>query len=322
MSKHSIVRWIKIIGAYLLVAAVAALGWLWCALPEQVYLEPEQPLMLPRFGWVEPLRGHGSRNVASTRAAGSYQTTLALGGWLPVKTIRATVMQRPTVTVCGTPFGVKMFSEGALVVGFSEVHTAAGTVNPAKQAGLRLGDRVVRMDDALTETNDAVHDALETAAGAPVQVVYIRNGEQFQTRLTPVWDSTAGQWRAGMWVRDSSAGVGTMTFVDNAAGVFAGLGHPISDSDTGESVALRSGEIVPCQIVGCTSGTVGSPGELKGRFLSTHALGSICRGLWQNTGCIFRPGAGDGFCAGGCAGRCRDLDDCGRRGAQGIPHPH
>lgn len=142
MSKHSIVRWIKMIGAYLLVAAVAALGWLWCTLPEQVYLEPEQPLMLPRFGWVEPLRGHGSRNVASTRAAGSYQTTLALGGWLPVKTIRATVMQRPTVTVCGTPFGVKMFSEGALVVGFSEVHTAAGTVNPAKQAGLRLGDRV------------------------------------------------------------------------------------------------------------------------------------------------------------------------------------
>ena len=143
MSKHSIVRWIKIIGAYLLVAAVAALGWLWCALPEQVYLEPEQPLMLPRFGWVEPLRGHGSRNVASTRAAGSYQTTLALGGWLPVKTIRATVMQRPTVAVCGTPFGVRMFSEGALVVGFSEVHTAAGTVNPAKQAGLRLGDRVI-----------------------------------------------------------------------------------------------------------------------------------------------------------------------------------
>ena len=67
-----------------------------------------------------------------------------------------------------------------------------------------------------------------------------------------------------------------MTFVDAENGVFAGLGHPISDSDTGESVALRSGEIVPCQIVGCTGGTVGSPGELKGRFLSTHALGTIC----------------------------------------------
>ena len=131
MSKHSIIRWGKIMGAYLLVAAVAALGWLWCALPEQVYLEPEQPLALPRFGWGEPLRGHGSRNVASTRAVGSYQVTLALGGWLPVRTIRAVVTARPTVTVCGPPFGVKMFSDGALVVGFSDVNTAAGPENPA-----------------------------------------------------------------------------------------------------------------------------------------------------------------------------------------------
>ena len=244
--------------------------------PEQVYLEPEQPLMLPRFGWVEPLRGHGSRNVASTRAAGSYQTTLALGGWLPIKTIRATVMQRPTVTVCGTPFGVKMFSEGALVVGFSEVHTAAGTVNPAKQAGLRLGDRVIRMGNTVTETNEQVHAALEAAAGAAVEVVYVRKGEQRQTTLLPVWDTQNAQWRAGMWVRDSSAGVGTLTFVDAQAGVFAGLGHPISDSDTGEQVALRSGEIVACQIVGCTGGTAGSPGELKGKFISDHALGRIC----------------------------------------------
>ena len=317
----------SIAATYLLVAALAVLGWLWHSLPAEILLEPGQTLTLPRFAYVQPLRTAGSRNAASTQAAGSYQATLSIGGWLPVKTVRALVETRPVVTVCGTPFGVKMFSEGALIVGFSDLNTPDGTANPAKKAGLRLGDRVVRMDDTLTETNDAVHDALETAAGAPVQVVYIRNGEQFQTRLTPVWDSTAGQWRAGMWVRDSSAGVGTMTFVDNAAGVFAGLGHPISDSDTGESVALRSGEIVPCQIVGCTSGTVGSPGELKGRFLSTHALGSICinskTGVYGRTrAAFFRPGAGDGFCAGGGAGRCRDLDDCGRRGAQGIPHPH
>ena len=78
-----------------------------------------------------------------------------------------------------------------------------------------------------------------------------------------------------MWVRDSSAGVGTLTFADPERGVFAGLGHPISDSDTGASIALRSGEIVPCEITGCSKGTAGSPGELKGRFLSAHAIGSI-----------------------------------------------
>ena len=69
MHRAGLVRLVRMGLVYLLVAAAAALGWLWCALPEQVYLEPEQPLMLPRFGWVEPLRGHGSRNVASTRAA-------------------------------------------------------------------------------------------------------------------------------------------------------------------------------------------------------------------------------------------------------------
>ena len=269
-------RRVKLAAVYLLAALAAALGWLNACLPDRVYLEPEQALVLPRFGWVEPLRLHGSQNVVSTRTVGSYQTTLALGGWLPVKTIRTVVTTRPSVTVCGTPFGVKMFSEGALIVGFSDVDRAdGGTANPAKAAGLHLGDRVVCIGETATENNDAVKAALDAAQGAEVEVIYIRGGEQLQTTLTPAWDATAGQWRAGMWVRDSSAGVGTMTFVDRQLGVFAGLGHPISDSDTGESVALRSGEIVACSIVGCTSGTIGSPGELKGKFLGTHALGSI-----------------------------------------------
>ena len=227
----------SIAAAYLLVAALAVLGWLWHSLPAEILLEPGQTLTLPRFAYVQPLRTAGSRNAASTQAAGSYQATLSIGGWLPVKTVRALVETRPVVTVCGTPFGVKMFSEGALIVGFSDLNTPDGTANPAKKAGLRLGDRVVRMDDTLTETNDAVHDALETAAGA-----------------------------GGPRVAEG----------------------PLSEH--------------PCAW--------------------QHLHQQQDRGLWQNTGCIFRPGAGDGFCAGGCAGRCRDLDDCGRRGAQGIPHPH
>lgn len=275
MHRAGLVRLVRMGLVYLLVAAAAALGWLWHALPGEICLEPGQTLQLPRFAWVEPLRGRGSRNVASTRAVGSYQITLALGGWLPVRTIRAVVTERPTVTVCGTPFGVKMFSEGALVVGFSDVNTAAGPENPAKAAGLRLGDRVIRIGSTATEDNDAVKQALEAAQGSAVEVVYVRSGEQRQTSLTPVWDASSAQWRAGMWVRDSSAGVGTLTFADEEKGVFAGLGHPISDSDTGESIALRSGEIVPCQITGCSKGTAGSPGELKGRFLSAHAIGTI-----------------------------------------------
>ena len=183
--------------AWLALLPVAALGWLYSRLPDRVYLTPGEVLALPRFSYVEPLGAHGSQNVASTRAVGSYQTTLSLGGWLPIKTIRTIVTERMQVTVCGTPFGVKMFSEGALVVGFSDVERpSGGTANPAKEAGLRLGDRVIRIGTTVTEDNDAVKAALEAAQGQAVEVVYIRNGEQLRTTLVPVWDAAAGQWRA------------------------------------------------------------------------------------------------------------------------------
>ena len=113
-----------------------------------------------------------------------------------------------------------MFSEGALIVGFSDIDSPGGsTVNPAKAAGLRLGDRVIRIGQIRTENNDAVKEALEAARGSAAEVIYVRSGEQRSTTLTPVWDATAAQWRAGMWVRDSSAGVGTLTFVDPEKGV-------------------------------------------------------------------------------------------------------
>lgn len=261
---------------YAAAAAVAALGWLYTSLPDHIYVEPGESVRLARFSWITPMEPGGTQSVASTRAVGSYNTTLTLNGVLPIKTIRTIVTERPVVKVCGTPFGVKMFSEGALVVGFTDIELEnGGRANPAKEAGLRLGDRVVCINGVETENNDAVKEALEQCGGAPVEVIYVRDGEQFMTWMTPVQDEEKSQWMAGMWVRDSSAGVGTLTFVDEEKGVFAGLGHSISDTDTGESIALRSGEIVPCQIVGYTAGTIGSPGELKGQFLSAHASGTI-----------------------------------------------
>ena len=88
------------------------------------------------------------------------------------------VTERAQVTVCGTPFGVKMFSEGALIVGFSRYRQPrpGGTVNPAKAAGLRLGDRVIRIGQIRTENNDAVKEALEAARGSAAEVIYVRSG--------------------------------------------------------------------------------------------------------------------------------------------------
>ena len=92
--------------------------------------------------------------------------------------------------------------------------------------------------------------------------------------MTPVLDSTSGLYRAGVWVRDSGAGIGTLTYIDPETNAFAGLGHAVSDADTGQELALLSGEIVPVTVTGCRRGEVGSPGELRGEFLP-GSIGTI-----------------------------------------------
>lgn len=100
---------------------------------------------------------------------------------------------------------------------------------------------MIRIGQISTENNDAVKEALEAARGSAAEVIYVRSGEQRSTTLTPVWDAAAAQWRAGMWVRDSSAGVGTLTFVDPEKGVFAGLGHPSATATPAKASLCAAG---------------------------------------------------------------------------------
>ena len=213
--------------------------------------------------------------AASVSAGSSYNLSIALGGVIPVKTVRAQVVSRRVVNVCGMPFGIKMFADGAMIVGFSDIHTATGTANPAKTAGLAMGDVIKSVAGEPTKTNEDVAAALQSLEGAPAEVVYARGAQLYTTLLTGVYDEAAHAWRTGMWVRDSSAGIGTLTFVDPATSMFAGLGHSIHDTDTGQTVSLRSGEIVRVDITGVVKGAQGSPGELQGHFQNGAPAGTI-----------------------------------------------
>ncbi len=179
------------------------------------------------------------------------------------------------VQVCGTPFGIKMFANGAMVVGFSDIYTSTGYQNPAKTAGLRMGDVITSIAGGTPKQTRMWRRRCRALAGAPAEVVYVRDGVEKSVLLTAVKDSTTDSWRTGMWVRDSSAGIGTLTFVDNTTGTFAGLGHSIHDVDTGTTISLLKGEIVPVEITGVVAGSAGSPGELKGRFLTSVPTGTI-----------------------------------------------
>lgn len=257
--------------AFLLLLAGACIAGLAAALPDTFYTaDAPTALQVASMPYLTAQKKQGSVAADSASPDTSANVTLALFGVLPVKTVRAVSTPRRTVQVCGTPFGVKLFSDGALVVAFSDRYTALGSENPAKAAGLRLGDLIVSAGGREVRSNDDLTTAIQAANGRPLPVVYRRGGAQYTAELVPVKDEQ-GDYKAGVWVRDSGAGIGTMSFIDPAHGTFAGLGHSISDADTGADLTLLSGEIVPVTITGCIRGAAGSPGELRGEFSAASA---------------------------------------------------
>ncbi len=200
---------------------------------------------------------------------------ILLFGLIPVKSARIDTVEEKMLIPCGTPFGIKMFTEGVLVVGLSEVLGKDGSVNPAKEAGIRLGDSILSINGEMMLSNEAVGEAVSRSEGAPLKVLLKRDGVEKTVTLTPILSMSDGRYKAGIWVRDSSAGIGTVTYYDPANSSFGGLGHAICDVDTGEILPLMSGEVVRVGITGVVKGEAGTPGELQGSFLSRTAIGSL-----------------------------------------------
>lgn len=276
---YKIFRRTRRAAALLAVGAAIITGTLFAtraALPDTFTVEPGQTLTVAGMPFLA-VRSARQNNTAA--AAGSIapdkseNLTLTLAG-IPIKNVRVVQQARRQVQLGGTPFGIKMFTDGALIVAFSDVHTARGSVNPAKEAGLRLGDLITQANGNAVRTNEELSAAISSAGGS-VELHYVRGQQQMTCILTPVQDRTSGILRAGIWVRDSSAGIGTLTFVDAEHKTFAGLGHAISDGDTGTDLTLLSGEAVPVTITGCRRGGIGSPGELRGEFGSQQPFGDI-----------------------------------------------
>ena len=207
---------------------------------------------------------------------------LKLVGMFPVKTVP--VQQTSTIVLapCGTPFGIKMFTDGVLVVGMSNLETDMGSANPAKDAGLEIGDILCTLDGQQVYTNEDVSRIISASKGKQVECTYRRGGEYKTTILTPLQSRAGTAYRIGIWVRDSTAGIGTLTYCDFSNQTFAGLGHGVCDVDTGELMPLMSGEIVDVTINDIIKGKPGSPGELRGVFHEDTLLGELTSN--QDTG--------------------------------------
>ncbi len=183
----------------------------------------------------------------------------------------------------GMPFGVKFFTEGVTVVGFCDVETENGKINPAAIAGLKPKDVILKVDgEALGGANDLT-SRIEASAGKAMKLSCRRGTQSFETTLTPVFCPAENRYKTGIWVRDSGAGIGTVTFILPETGAFAGLGHGICDADTGALVSMKRGSVSDVTISSVVKGAAGAPGELKGYFNPGKVgalLGNSTTGVW------------------------------------------
>lgn len=173
---------------------------------------------------------------------------------------------RPEVFVSGEPFGIKLISDGVMVVDLQKGDC------PAKECGIKTGDIILSVNGQKVNSNAEISQIIRNCNGQTVSVEIKRSGEIKSLKLTPcVCD---GSYRAGMWVRDSSAGIGTLTFYTQD-GTFGGLGHAVCDIDTGEIVPIKDGEVGDVTIHDFRKSQNGTPGALLGGFTSKGSVGEI-----------------------------------------------
>lgn len=184
---------------------------------------------------------------------------------------------RETVYVGGMPIGLEFQTRGLVVIGKTDVVTKDGPVNPTKNSGIEVGDILLTVEGIEVNSAEELIGILnkEQFMGKELNVEIKRKGQIIKTKITPAKDSATGQYKTGLWIRQDTYGVGTLTFIRKDKR-FASLGHPVVDSDTKDILLIRGGKALPCSIAGCVKGERGKPGEIKGLIMkSSEPIGKI-----------------------------------------------
>ena len=224
------------------------------------------------------------KTTSTTTNISDRKINVSILGLVPVKSISIkTVPSQIMVYPGGQPIGVKLNTKGVLVVALSDVETENGKSNsPAVTSGIQIGDSILKVGNMMINSSESLAREINLLQGKEIIVTIDRKGNEFIKKIVPIKNISDDSYKIGLWVRDSTAGVGTLTFYDESSGNFAALGHPITDVDTGTILSINSGEIVSSSIVSIKRGIRGNPGELKGIFVNEEFnIGNVLK----NTEC-------------------------------------
>ncbi len=251
--------------------------WLNLKFPKQllrqfsVYVEPNAEKVLVLNGTDitgKAFNFFDGRPVATS--PGKAKIQIRLFGILPIKNVKVEVLPQMKVVPGGQSVGVLLHSEGVIVVGQSIVQDKQGRrYNPAKKAGIETGDIILRINNQTVTSDEQVAAIIDQVGktGQDLNFLLKRKGKTFRTSLKPIFCQETGRYRIGLYIRDSVAGVGTISFYNPETGKYGALGHVITDSDTNQPIDIGDGRIVEASIQGIQMGQRGRPGEKIGMFL-------------------------------------------------------
>lgn len=206
---------------------------------------------------------------------GKVSINLNLFGKIPVKTIDVNIIENTEVVALGDIVGLKLYTNGVLVVGMSEI---SGVDNhkykPYEETGIEEGDMIVEVNEQTVTCTSDLLKSIKEAEGREVSISYVRDGNIEETSIKPV-KAQDNTYKIGLWVRDTAAGVGTVSFYEPSTGLFAALGHGILDVDTEELLDISTGDFVTTNIVSITKGEKGNPGKIQGSIENQTTIGQV-----------------------------------------------
>ena len=241
------------------------------------FLPEEVTLLSGEKYSVKKLYGTEITATSKTGASSSEKidVDVNLFGKLNVKTISVNVLENIEVVPVGKIIGLKLYTNGVLIVGMSEIENINNEMErPFEDANIQEGDTIIKVNETEIDSIESLKQEVNNSNGNVINLTLVRDGSVLTSNIIPT-KTEEDEYKLGLWVRDAATGVGTITYYEPETKQFAALGHGITDSDTDKLIDIESGELVTSNIVSIKKGESGKPGEIKGSILNGLTIGNV-----------------------------------------------
>ena len=238
-------------------------------IPSSVILLDGETLSLNTLFGVKTVQA--SSNTAESNN-NKVNIELSFLGGFTLKQIDVNVLPETKVVPIGKVIGLKLYTNGVLIVGMTEIDGE----KPYEYTGLKEGDTILEINNTEIDSIEKLKEVVNKSNGEELELKYLRDGTISVSNIKPVQTNTDG-YKLGLWVRDAATGVGTITYYEPESGKFAALGHGIVDVDTDKLIDIESGEVVTSSIVAIKKGEQGIPGEIKGTIMNQTNIGEVTK---------------------------------------------